>query len=368
MSISGESRGFWTSVRRLPGRTPLRVKLITAVLTLVALALLVISVAGLAFLRNYLLNQADGQVNNIAQQQVTIGGAIHNYMDGGQPVPAIGAAIVWLPNGGKPHLVLQEASGYPLGSPSSRSAPQGMKPGPEVTPGASWLSGNEYVTVGSTSGDVRYRVRAFPDQVVNIPGSGQQQTGTIIIAVDTTTVYHTLGKLTTIDIIVSGILLVGLAVVGVAVIQTSLRPLTDIEQTADAIARGDLSRRVPERDPRTEIGRLGRSLNAMLAQIETAFLARSASEQAARRSEDRMRQFVADASHELRTPLTAIRGFAEYYRQRGGVDLSGTPTSIPTDAPNGAAPNGAAPTGAAPNGDGSGPLAPADLDRIMRRL
>jgi two-component system OmpR family sensor kinase len=90
---------------------------------------------------------------------------------------------------------------------------------------------------------------------------------------------------------------------------------------------------VPERDPRTEVGKLGRSLNTMLAQIEAAFLARTASEEAARRSEDaarrsayaasrseeRVRQFVADASHELRTPLTAIRGFAEYYRQRGGV-------------------------------------------------
>jgi signal transduction histidine kinase len=65
----------------------------------------------------------------------------------------------------------------------------------------------------------------------------------------------------------------------------------------------------------------------MLAQIETAFDARAASELAARRSEERMRQFVADASHELRTPLTAIRGFAEYYRQRGGVEeISGAPS------------------------------------------
>ena len=376
MSIPGESRGFWLSMRQLPERTPLRVKLITAVLTLVAIALVVISVAGLGFLRNYLLNQADGEINSLTQQQVPITAAIHNYMDGGPPVPvAIGAAIVWLPNGGKPHLVAQESSGYPLSSPNSRSAPQG-KPGPEVTPGASWLSGNEYVTVGSTSGDIRYRVRAFPDQIVSVPGTDQQQAGTIVIAVDVTPVYHTLGKLTTIDIIISGILLVGLAVIGVAVIQTSLRPLTDIEQTADAIARGDLSRRVPERDPRTEIGRLGRSLNAMLAQIETAFHARSASERAARRSEDRMRQFVADASHELRTPLTAIRGFAEYYRQRGGVDLTGAAAqaepaalSPPPDQPAlGGGAHGGAANGNAANGGGHGQLAPADLDRIMRRL
>src|SRR6185437_9543934 len=93
-------------------------------------------------------------------------------------------------------------------------------------------------------------------------------TGTIIVGVDVTSVYRTLGKLTGIDIIVSGILLLGLATIGVAMIRTSLRPLTDIEKTAEAIAAGDLSRRVPDRDPRTEVGRLGRSLNTMLAQIE----------------------------------------------------------------------------------------------------
>ena len=149
-----------------------------------------------------------------------------------------------------------------------------------------------------------------------------------------TTQYRTLNELTIIDLIVSGALLVVLAIFGIAVIRSSMRPLTDIERTAEAIAAGDLGRRVPERDPRTEVGKLGRSLNAMLAQIEAAFHARTASEEAARRSEeaarrsalaasrseDRLRQFVADASHELRTPLTAIRGYAEYYRQRGGVD------------------------------------------------
>ena len=66
------------------------------------------------------------------------------------------------------------------------------------------------------------------------------------------------------------------------------------------------------------MGSLARSLNIMLCQIETAFHAREQSEAAAQQSEERMRRFIADASHELRTPLTAIRGFGEYYRQRGG--------------------------------------------------
>jgi two-component system OmpR family sensor kinase len=96
---------------------------------------------------------------------------------------------------------------------------------------------------------------------------------------------------------------------------------------------------VPDGDPGTEVGSLGQSLNAMLSHIEAAFRAQAQSEAAARRSEGRMRQFAADASHELRTPLTTIKGFAEYYRQRGGL------------SPN-----------------GSGELTREDLDRIMHRV
>ena len=144
-----------------------------------------------------------------------------------------------------------------------------------------------------------------------------------------------------IDVLVGGAVLILLASLGAAIVRTSLRPLIKIEQTAAAIADGDLTRRVPDpepgaAEPKTELGRLSRALNAMLTQIEAAFTARAASETAARtaelgardaafaaqasetrarRSEERMRQFVADASHELRTPLTTIRGFAELYRQ-----------------------------------------------------
>ncbi len=90
-------------------------------------------------------------------------------------------------------------------------------------------------------------------------------------------------------------------------ISRSFRPLARVEKTAAAIAAGDLSRRVEIENPNTEVGRLGSSLNAMLAHIETAFAARMA-------SEARMRRFAADASHELRTPLVTIRGFSELYR------------------------------------------------------
>ena len=87
-----------------------------------------------------------------------------------------------------------------------------------------------------------------------------------------------------------------------------MRPLERIEETAEKIAAGDLSARLDNFEPDTEVGRLSTSLNTMLSRIEEAFDARM-------QSEDKLRRFVADASHELRTPLTAIRGFAELHRQ-----------------------------------------------------
>ncbi|WP_167582707.1 sensor histidine kinase [Kineococcus rubinsiae] len=101
--------------------------------------------------------------------------------------------------------------------------------------------------------------------------------------------------------------LLGGAVLAAVAIRRSFRPLQSIERTASAIAAGDLTQRVPATAATTEVGRLSSAVNAMLSQIEQAFIARQ-------RIDDQMRRFVADASHELRTPLTAIRGFAELYR------------------------------------------------------
>lgn len=93
----------------------------------------------------------------------------------------------------------------------------------------------------------------------------------------------------------------------------ALLPLLRVERTAAAIAAGDLSRRVEDYPPETEVGRLSRSLNAMLAHIEHAFRGRAASER-------KMRRFIQDASHELRTPLVTIQGYSEFYRQGGLED------------------------------------------------
>jgi two-component system OmpR family sensor kinase len=88
------------------------------------------------------------------------------------------------------------------------------------------------------------------------------------------------------------------------VVRLGLRPIRHMTDAADAIASGDLERRVAEMPARTEADRLGRALNMMLDQQQA--------------TEDRLRRFLADASHELRTPLTSIRGYMELYR-RGGL-------------------------------------------------
>jgi two-component system OmpR family sensor kinase len=127
--------------------------------------------------------------------------------------------------------------------------------------------------------------------------------GSLVIAYDFSGTARTMGKFVGIEIVVM-VAVIGLsAILGVAVVRVGLRPLTDVERTAEGIiGGGDLSRRVPElAAPGTEIGRLSATLNKMLAEIEGSVA--------------RLRRFVGDASHELRTPVTGIRGLAELYRQ-----------------------------------------------------
>ena len=132
--------------------------------------------------------------------------------------------------------------------------------------------------------------------------------GALVVAVPLRDVTQTLRRLVAIEALATVAVLAAVAAVSASVVKAGLRPLQDIETTAHAIAAGDLGRRVERAEPRTEVGRLGLSLNAMLGQIQTAFEARQA-------SEERLRRFVADASHELRTPLTSIRGYAELFRR-----------------------------------------------------
>ncbi|WP_433891005.1 sensor histidine kinase [Streptomyces sp. CA-111067] len=130
----------------------------------------------------------------------------------------------------------------------------------------------------------------------------------VVVAASLDEVSSTTNHLSTAFLLIGGVVTALLGIAGWFAVRAGLRPLRQIEATAVQIAAGrPLSHRMPEASPRTEAGRLSTALNSMLAQIESAFAARAA-------SEEQMRRFVADASHELRTPLAGIRGFAELYR------------------------------------------------------
>ena len=335
----------WQAVRRLSARTSLRTKLVTALLALVAIALAVMSFVGVAVFGNYLQNQVDAQLRSLDAQvqndpSAFFGGGHHMVFllnnslvevlaSNGQPVTGIGN---WknLSNSGP------AISASQLGTSANSGQP---------------------FTVPAQSGGYDWRVITQPVQYST--DGVTTQSGTLVVGLNLGNLDQTMAYLIRLDVIVSVVILFVLMIVGFAVVRANLQPLVDIEETAGEIADGHLNRRVPERDPRTEIGSLGRSLNIMLSQIETAFHAREESEAAAHQSEERMRRFIADASHELRTPLTAIRGFAEYYRQRGGLvphwDKSAASSAAADEAGSGAL-------------DMGGGLTPDDLDRIMQRV
>ena len=139
-------------------------------------------------------------------------------------------------------------------------------------------------------------------------GSGAPLPAGVVVSASLDEVSSTTDRLSTAFLLIGAVVAALLGLAAWFAVRAGLRPLRQIEATAAQIAAGrPLSHRMPEASPRTETGRLSSALNGMLAQIESAFAARAA-------SEEQMRRFVADASHELRTPLAGIRGFAELYR------------------------------------------------------
>jgi two-component system OmpR family sensor kinase len=279
-------------------RSPLWLRLISAMLALAALGLTLTGAFGVRLLRGYLVDRVDEQLAAAGNELERGAGQI--VMSGPQQV-AIPSQF---------HVVVADPRGRTAGVlPSMLADSEPELPGLTIDDATD--RAGEPFTVDATQGSGSWRAISYPFS----DGSGS-----VTIAVSMTDVDDTVQRLVQIDLLVGLAVLCGLAIVGYSMVRTALRPLVEIEVTAAAIGRGDLTRRVPDHHPRTEMGRLGRALNAMLEQVESSFQARSASEARARRSEQRMRRFVADASHELRTPLTSIRGFAELHRQGAVTD------------------------------------------------
>jgi two-component system OmpR family sensor kinase len=292
-------------------RLSLRARLILAVITLGGVGLVAADVATYSSLSSFLIDRTDSTLDQSHQQAEH---SIEGDDFGG-------------PRGGGPGLnefvQLRTLDGAIIRTSANNRLPDGTTPPAPKLPASISLpqaaTGGDrvrYFTVSAVEGGDRYRVRASIE--------ASRPNAILVVATSLRDVDSTLHRLLWIELLVTGLVLAGLIVVGLWVVRMSLRPLDAIGSTAAAIAGGDLSRRIERADERTEVGRLGLALNAMLSQIEIAFRAREASER-------KLRRFVADASHELRTPLTAVRAYAELFTRGAATrpdDLERSMTGI----------------------------------------
>jgi two-component system OmpR family sensor kinase len=263
------------------------------VLLTVTAAMVVAGLASAAALRGYLLDRVDSQLEQ------SIGSIADRPPDddgpGGRRVPA--PPFVY-------YIARYAADGERIWAYVSTDEPDLSN----LDSAAAGLAGEAF-TVPSVSGSQSWRVHI----------EDVRTGGSVVVGVPLDDVESTVARLLRIDALVAVALLLLAAAASWWAARSSLRPLVAVEETAHAIAAGDLSRRVPAGHPHTEVGSLAASFNTMVDRFETAYEAQRRSEVEARASEDRMRRFVGDASHELRTPLTAVRGFAELIRS-GAVE------------------------------------------------
>jgi two-component system OmpR family sensor kinase len=252
-----------------------------------------------ALLRNYLINQVDAQllsvVGGVAERLDRAGIADDTDQDNQRSaqsitplnrVPTSTSVTVLDPFGN-----LIGGIGGDFNSNKITDYVKGLLPGQVAA------YGSKPFTIEAPGSDFRVATTVLPSSL-----------GSVIVAQSLADFDKTTRQIGSVFLIIGSLVLLFIAIASRQVVKVGMRPLKKIEETAEKIAAGDLSARLENFEPDTEVGRLSTSLNTMLSRIEEAFDAR-------KQSEDKLRRFVADASHELRTPLTAIRGFAELHRQ-----------------------------------------------------
>jgi two-component system OmpR family sensor kinase len=276
----------------------LRARLLAAVLALTAVGLLLLGGITYAEQRSFLYDQVDQELRDgIGQVPFQLGerppGREPDHDGGGGPRPG-GRPSFGLPTGS--YVQQRDASGRVLAGAVIQTPIQTVTARPSLP--AQLPLGRTVNVDGKNGAGTRYRVLAQRDpegDTINVAAIPLRATD------------DTLDRLLVVEaLVIAGVLLV-LGLVSWFVVRVGLLPLDRMGHTAGAIAGGDLSHRVETTDPRSEVGRLGIALNAMLDRLEEAFGEREA-------SEDRLRRFLADASHELRTPLASIRGYSELFR------------------------------------------------------
>ncbi len=287
-----------------PGQWSLRNRLVVGVVILGALAISASDFAAQTAFRTFLIAQVDAQLESVAGgsllrlDRAGIDNRNDDENDGARSLFEPFEPLREVPS--DISITLLDAQGNILGTVGDTQSPQRIQTLiAGFTPADVAKYNNQPFTLDSRGSAADYRVLAR-----SLPSSA----GSVITAVSLNGVEKAMNQLHFLFLAVGFLVLIILGLIARRIIGISLKPLTEVEKTAEAFARGDFSARLPENRGDTEVGRLTSALNQMLQRIEESFAVKVA-------SEEKLRRFVADASHELRTPLTAIRGFAELHRQ-----------------------------------------------------
>ena len=273
----------------------LRAKLTSLSVALIGLLLLVSSVGTITLLRTYLQENLDTMLTSTA--------ATLNHEDPALLEQRLATRAVQLPRLPNDYYIayLDDSGNLLIGLVSSTRSTQSVPN----------LKGYDLATVITTGGKpFEQRAKIAGDdakswRIIAVPLT--TMAGSLVVAIPNTANDELLDQYRNIGAGFGLLLLTFSAMAIWFTITQALRPLGEVERTASAVAAGDTSQRLLEREGDTEIARINRSLNTMLDSIESSAKSRDETVQ-------KMRQFVADASHELRTPLVSVRGYAELYR------------------------------------------------------
>jgi two-component system OmpR family sensor kinase len=297
-------------------RFSLRTRLIVAVGAVALLALVVADFTVYTALRSYLFQQADA---TLATSQFSVEAALSHPGPGGSGGgPPGGPDFCEVGRESAPGMFIEVRSANNKVVPGQECLsfqPGNKSYAPLLPASISGFAMNSIdphdptvlLTVGSTSaGGPSLRVLASETAGI----------GEVIVADPIGNITSTLKQLLVLELSVTAAALVGSVLLGLWLVRIGLRPLRDVERTAEAITLGDLMHRVPNANERTEVGHVATALNVMLERIQSAFRDLQA-------SETRSRRFVSDASHELRTPIAAVSAYAQLF-QRGAAGVKKT--------------------------------------------
>lgn len=261
-------------MRTRPDQVPLQRRLLIIVLLISVLGMVLSSTAVYATMRGLLYQRADDQLVE----------GLETWVGKATPWPFVGA-----PSEFRQAMAYAGVPGYHYYGVYS-----------DTQPDFSQMEGFEPQTIGSLDGsaeDQEWRAMAK----LNSDGSVEY------VAKSLETEHRMLASLAVVSAGIGTLTVICIGFAGSFFIRRALKPLREVEQTALAIADGDMHRRVPAWSRDTEVGKLSYAVNTMVGQLQESV-------EESRTKEEQMRRFVGDASHELRTPLTSVRGYTELYR------------------------------------------------------